>query len=130
MEVLARTIYGEARGEPDAGKVAVAWVVLNRAADPRWPDTVAGVCLQRAQFSCWNDRDPNRAALIAITLEDEDLRICMAAGWQAVGGITGDPTRGANHYLTAALAERTPPAWFDWAHVTARIGGHLFLTLA
>lgn len=129
MEVLARTIYGEARGESDAGKIAVAWVVLNRVADPRWPDTIAGACLQRAQFSCWNERDPNRAKIVAITLEDEFFRTCMAVAWAAVSGFEMDQSRGANHYLTAELAERSPPPWFDRQYVTARVGAHLFLRL-
>jgi spore germination cell wall hydrolase CwlJ-like protein len=129
MEVLARTLYGEARGEPDAGKIAVAWVILNRAADPRWPDTIAGVCLQSKQFSAWNINDANRARLIAVTADDAVFLGCIAAAWSVVGGLEADQSRGANHYLTADLAERSPPPWFDRQHVVARVGSHLFLRL-
>ncbi|MGH3756111.1 MAG: cell wall hydrolase, partial [Pseudonocardiaceae bacterium] len=60
-EVMGRTLYGEARGEPFDGLVAVAWVIRNRAESPRWwGRDVKGVCLHPLQFSCWNETDPNR----------------------------------------------------------------------
>lgn len=60
IDILARTIYGEARGEPWEGKIAVAWVVRNRAERGGWwGDTIREVCLKPWQFSCWNETDPN-----------------------------------------------------------------------
>jgi N-acetylmuramoyl-L-alanine amidase len=44
--LLAQAVHGEARGEPYLGKVAVAAVVLNRVADPRFPNTIEGVIYQ------------------------------------------------------------------------------------
>jgi spore germination cell wall hydrolase CwlJ-like protein len=129
IEVLARTLYGEARSEPDAGKTAIAWVILNRVTDRRWPKTIAGVCLQPKQFSAWNERDPNRTKLIGVTLLDEHFAACMAVAWSVIGGVAPDPTKGANHYLTTELAERSPPPWFDRQHVVGRLGAHLFLKL-
>lgn len=48
---LAKNIYYEARGEPKAGKLAVAKVTLNRVASPKFPDTVCDVVYQKYQFS-------------------------------------------------------------------------------
>lgn len=51
QECLARAVYFEARSEPLEGQLAVADVVLNRVASPRYPDTICEVVVQRAQFS-------------------------------------------------------------------------------
>ncbi len=48
---LAGTIYFESKGETLEGQLAVAKVVLNRAASPRWPNSICGVVYQRSQFS-------------------------------------------------------------------------------
>src|SRR3546814_13540556 len=66
IDVLARTVWGEARGESVRGMEAVASVVVNRVrrAIARggywWGNDVVGVCLRPCQFSCWADGDPNR----------------------------------------------------------------------
>ena len=69
-DVLARTIWGEARGESSAGKVAVAWTIRNRVFDGKekswWGEGYAGVCQAPWQFSCWNKTDPNYPFLIAV----------------------------------------------------------------
>ena len=51
MQCLAGTVYFESRGEPLAGQLAVAQVVINRAEDRRFPASYCGVVYQRAQFS-------------------------------------------------------------------------------
>lgn len=51
MQCLAGAVYFESRGEPLAGQLAVAQVVINRAEDRRWPASYCGVVYQRAQFS-------------------------------------------------------------------------------
>ena len=59
-DILARTIYGEARGESISGMEAVASVVLNRVAFANrrgrfwWGNSIAEVCRAPKQFSCWN----------------------------------------------------------------------------
>jgi len=55
LELLARVVYAEAGGEPYAGQVAVAAVVLNRVKDPRFPKTIAGVIFEPDAFTCVND---------------------------------------------------------------------------
>jgi spore germination cell wall hydrolase CwlJ-like protein len=62
-DILARTLWGEARGEGLAGQIAVAWTIRNRVNDGKakswWGEGYAGVCLKPYQFSCWNKNDPN-----------------------------------------------------------------------
>jgi N-acetylmuramoyl-L-alanine amidase len=131
IETMARTIWGEARGEPFAGKLAVGCVVMNRArAKGRngWPESTEKVCRQRRQFSCWNEDDPNRTKILLVGLDNPAFRDSLLAAMKAyVGG--EDPTHGADHYLTANLARSAPPPWFDADKVTASIGSHLFLKL-
>ena len=61
IECLALTIYFEARGEPDEGKIAVGHVVMNRAQNPLFPEKICGVVRQggvkryRCQFTWWCD---------------------------------------------------------------------------
>lgn len=123
--VLARTIYGEARGEGSQGMAAVANVVMNRVARPGWwGSTVKGVCLKPWQFSCWNANDPNRALILSKVpgagdrVFDEAWRIAGLA----IAGKLPDVTGGATHYHTRAVR----PAWSDPRKQTAAIGAHVF----
>ena len=54
IDIVARTLFGEARGEGPLGMRAVAHVIRNRVRDKRWRDTYAEVCLRSKQFSAWN----------------------------------------------------------------------------
>jgi len=130
IDVLARTLFGEGRGEPLAGLYAIAWVVINRAKRaPRWPGTVAGVCLQSKQFSCWNGSDANLPKLRAATLKQPAFLRCYGAAAIVLAGSVHDLTRGADHYVTLALpagARTWPPAWSVRMQPTEDIGGHRF----
>ena len=65
VDNLARTLWGEARGEGRAGMEAVASVIMERVRDPRrWPHDVTGVVRQPLQFSAWNANDVNRPQLL------------------------------------------------------------------
>lgn len=55
-------MWRESRSAPLAYE-AVAWVILNRVADKRWPNTMTGVCLQPWQFSSFNVGDPNNGKM-------------------------------------------------------------------
>jgi spore germination cell wall hydrolase CwlJ-like protein len=128
VEVLARTLYGEARGEELAGIEAVASVILNRVAFARsrgrywWGNDIKSVCLKPAQFSCWNKADPNRKKLLALSPRDPAYRLCKRIAKRAVAGDLPDPTEGATHYHTHAV----DPFWARGHVPVAEIGNHLF----
>lgn len=59
IDLLARAIYGEARGEPYTGMVAVGAVILNRVESPNFPSTIAGVIYQNGAFDAVSDGQIN-----------------------------------------------------------------------
>lgn len=65
-QIVALTLYGEARGEPIEGRIAVGCVIRNRVRARYRGDSYQAVCLAPLQFSCWNTNDPNRPQLIRL----------------------------------------------------------------
>jgi len=133
LDVLDRTIWGEVRGGPFEGKVAVAHVILNRLAESKayrkkykkvhWQgETIADICKKKWQFSCWNPNDPNYKKLLKVNETDSVFVICGAASRGALSGIYPDPTAGATHYHTKAVK----PTWAVGQTPTAKIGQHIF----
>lgn len=128
VDVLARTLYGEARGEPVRGKEAIAAVVVNRVAVAQrrgghwWGDTVARVCLAEKQFACWNPGDPNREKLLSATRQSPGMAVCLRIARRACKGLLDDPTDGATHYH----ANHITPRWAEGHAACAAIGNHLF----
>lgn len=127
--VLALTLYGEARGEPIEGQIAVACVIRNRVTDPRWPNAYRDVCLQRMQFSCWNDGDPTQATVLRaadqakVSQFDPGMLQCAWVAQGIIDGFAADLTRGANHYYADSIA---PPAWAASMVLTVKKGHHIF----
>ncbi len=133
LEILARTIWGEARGEGLKGQRAVAHVIMNRVRDGRWPPAIIGVCRQPMQFSCWNmsGEQSQRAECTAV---HTDLLVKTGCYTAAVIVATDydqdDITAGANHYLTTELLHSSKsPSWADPNKVTVAVGNHTFLRL-
>lgn len=128
--VVAATVLGEAEGENLTGKRAVAYVVLNRAADSRWPDSPREVCLQRLQFSCWNVGSPRIPVMLAPQgrVSEQVWSDCFRAAIEAMFGIEPDPTGGANHYL-APRSLKSLPAWATTDKLVAKLGAHQFYRL-
>lgn len=128
IDFLARTIWGEARGESVRGMEAVACVILNRAAISKrrrnywWGNDVTSVCLKPFQFSCWNEGDPNREKLLAVTESDPQFAICLRIAKRALGGALPDITNGATHYH----AKGCSPSWAREMQPCAEVGRHLF----
>src|SRR5690606_7288829 len=98
LDVLARTLWGEARGEGRRGLEAVAAVIMNRRAAGRWGASVEAVCRAPRQFSCWNPDDPNRRKLEAVDENDPVFALCREIAAAALAGRLADPTGGATHY--------------------------------
>lgn len=135
IDLTARTIFGEARGEHGTlPLVAVAWVIRNRAAarvgegagKPMWwGSTPAEVCLKHAQFSCWNPDDPNLGIVQAATLDQRRFAECYGiAALVLAGDMFQDPTKGATHYYAMGISA---PSWSATLMETARIGAHRFM---
>jgi N-acetylmuramoyl-L-alanine amidase len=111
LNLLARVVHGEARGEPYKGKVAVAAVVLNRVSSAGFPNTVSGVVYQPRAFSIVDDGQINLAP------DSESLR----AARDALNGY--DPTSGCLFYYNPA---KTTSQWMFNKPVYLRIGKHVF----
>ncbi|WP_199084346.1 cell wall hydrolase [Bosea sp. ASV33] len=126
---LARTIYGEARGESQEGRIAVANVVMNRVkiGPKRFGKTVEDVCLQDKQFSCWNENDPNRTIIQALQPgANPRFDECCEAADLVLRGQVGDNSGEATHYYATYIAE---PSWVKpKAKHTVTIGRHKFFT--
>ena len=123
LDTAARTIWGEARGEDQEGRIAVAHVLLNRVRKGGWwGDTLNDVCRTKWQFSCWNEDDPNLWKIENVQYHNPDLQACLAALLVAMQ--SDDTTNGACHYHTKAVA----PDWADTADSSMEIGNHIFLT--
>ncbi|ACL69926.1 cell wall hydrolase [Halothermothrix orenii] len=112
IELLARVIYAEARGEPYEGQVAVGAVVLNRVESPDFPDTVKEVIFQDGQFSSVDDGQiyliPNK--------------IAFRAAREALNG--RDPSQGALYFYNPKTAKTL--WWLSQRKVTVKIGNHVF----
>lgn len=131
---MALTIYGEARGEPQKGKVAVAWTIRNRYEARSWyGDSIKGVCLKPWQFSVWNEKDPNRGLLerMKSNAKDKDTQkhlnspawfACLDAAIKVLYGSVEDLTRGSTHYHTTSIS----PKWSVGHKPVAEIGHHVF----
>lgn len=128
VDILARTLYGEARGEVVRGQEAVACVILNRVAKARrhggywWGNDVVGVCCKPWQFSCWNQNDPNRAKILKVTRADKVFASCLRIARRALRGGLKDPTGGATHYHN----EQVLPPWARGQVPLVTIGHHVF----
>lgn len=132
-DILARTIYGEARGEYGhveggiTALIAVGNVVMNRLRLQGWyGKTLHEVCLKPKQFSCWNVGDPNRTLLMRDDISDPVFTVCLQVATKVAYGEWPDLTRGSNHYHTLSVS----PAWARGQKPTLRLGRHIFYQLA
>ncbi len=111
LNLLAKCVYAEARGESYVGQVAVASVILNRVKSPKFPNTISGVIYQPYAFTCVNDGQinltPNQTAFNAA----QDAM----NGW--------DPTYGAIYYYNPKTATSS---WIRSRTTTITIGKHVF----
>lgn len=113
VQLLARAINGEARGEPYEGQVAVGAVILNRVSNSSFPNTIAGVIYQPGAFTAVSDGQINHAI-------DENSTVVKAAQ-DAING--WDPTGGAIYYFNPNTATNK---WIWSRPVVLTIGKHRF----
>lgn len=128
LDTLARTLWGEARGEGGRGMEAVASVILNRARYPRWwGHDVRSVCLARSQFSCWLPKPEGELNLLQdVTAADASFRLARLIAAAALAGQLVDATCGANSYANLHVSS---PAWARGRTPCAVIGLHSFFRL-
>lgn len=130
IDIVARTAWGEARGEGILGMQAVMNTFANRAARPAWwGRDLAGVCLCMNtkgvhQYSCWNKSDSNRAQLLAVTDEDPQFKTALSLARELVNGSLPDLTKGADSYYDARSMEA--PRWAKARFYRCKIGHHAF----
>ena len=122
-ELATMTVFMEASGEGPAGMLAVAWVIVNRK-NRTYAHTLAAICLEPFQFSCWNTDNANRIRVAQINDLDSTLGEAEYAVTTAVNGSMPDPTHGAVNYYSTSM--RTPPDWAKRMTFTVEIGKHRF----
>jgi len=134
LDILARTIFGEARGEYGrcegglCALIAVANVIVNRVQEKSWyGTTIAAVCLKPWQFSCWNHSDPNYVIIKERIIDNPIFTICQHVAESVVQGLWPDITKSSNHYHATGMA--LPPDWSRGHNPIVRIGRHLFYRL-
>ncbi len=113
IQLMARAVNGEARGEPYTGQVAVAAVILNRVKHSSFPNTVAGVIYQPGAFTAVSDGQINAPIAENSTV----YKACRDAmnGW--------DPTGGAIYYFNPDTATSS---WIWSRPLIVKIGKHRF----
>lgn len=113
LQLMARAVNGEARGEPYTGQVAVAAVILNRVKHSSFPNTVAGVIYQPGAFTAVSDGQINEP----ISADSTVYKACRDAmnGW--------DPSGGAIYYFNPDTATSS---WIWSRELIVHIGKHRF----
>lgn len=113
LQLMARAINGEARGEPYEGQVAVGAVIMNRVKSSKFPNTIAGVIYQSGAFTAVSDGQIN----VPIKQGSTVLKAAQDAlnGW--------DPTGGAIYYFNPNTATSK---WIWSRTIIKTIGKHHF----
>ena len=111
LNLLARLIYGEARGEPYTGQVAVGAVVMNRVRSSSFPNTISGVIYQSGAFDVVKDGQINLTPNANARKAAQDA----INGW--------DPSYGAIYYFNPSTATNK---WIWSRPMTVTIGKHRF----
>ena len=111
LNLLARVIYGESRGEPYTGQVAVGAVVMNRVKSSSFPNTISGVVYQSGAFDAVKDGQINLTPNSTATKAAQDA----LNGW--------DPSYGAIYYFNPSTATNK---WIWSRPMTVTIGKHRF----
>jgi spore germination cell wall hydrolase CwlJ-like protein len=119
VECIARAIYWEVRGGSTAGRLAVAQVILNRAADPRWPSDPCAVVYQKVGHRC-------QFSWVCTSLRDR--LPADAVHWYLAKRVATQAMRGIPDITGRALYFHAHYVAPGWRHLqpTTRIDGHIF----
>ena len=131
IDIMARTIYGEARGEYHhingglAALIAVGNVIKNRLEAKTWfGKTISEVCQKPFQFSCWNPGDPNIDKISMTYITDPILLICQKIAKNILNEELPDITNGSNHYFANSMS--IAPKWTKGQRPVFKLGHHIF----
>ena len=128
LKILAKTIYGEARGELNnfglAPLIAVGNVVLNRLRK-KFANSIPEVCLAPYQFSCWNQKDPNYEKLKNLDESSTIFKTCLKVAKNLIEGTWPDLTDGCDHYHEKSIK----PYWAGQLTPKRVFRNHLFYSL-
>ena len=138
-QVVALTLWGEARGEDERGRRMVASVISNRLAYAKawrvhfhaahhWGETARDICLAHCQFSCWSTAQfnaVNLAAMRAVVTRDGALTYaeCLGIAGELLGGTLTDCASTATSYINPR--DCAPPPWAATANKVAEHGHHV-----
>lgn len=131
--IIARTAWGENRSLGSPGMQGTINSGQNRlASGVRWweswspnsADTLRSIFLHHEQYSCWDDGDPNRHKLMAVTEADPLFAMALGLADAALAGTLADITRGADSYVAGSL--KRLPRWTNGLEPVAVIGGTKF----
>ncbi len=127
-DIIAATLYYEARSEHEIGIRAVASIIYNRAHEKRWSKLgLSGICIQKKQFSCNNNgvKKPNPK-----NIKDRQMFIlCEKIADEMITG-TFKPTHNNNHYVTVKFYKSSKKThWCKKMKNTVIIKNHIFGTL-
>lgn len=136
VEIVAKTIYGEARGEyymENGGLpslISVANVIFNRFKNDR-RGLIENVCIKPKQFSCWNSNDPNFEIIKNVSINDPVYSLCLETAENVISEKWPDITKGATHYYSCSILNNSSkiPYWAKGQTPKIRIGNHLFFCL-
>lgn len=132
IDILARTIWGEAKGLSQDAMEAIACVVLNRVriSEDRggywWGNDVITICQKPYQFMCWNRSSPNYMKLSEVNSNNVDFNICKLIAGEAMEGILEDITNGATNYYKVNIGV---PSWARDYTPTFNTDGIMFYNL-
>lgn len=123
LDVLTRTVLGEARGEGNDGMAAVAQVIRNRSLSGQYPSDPRDVALQPYQFSTWNRGEGGNNPQ-QFSRNSNEYQNAAQIVQQVFGGNQSDPTNGALFYHTPAVN----PSWSGSVNQygTTQLGNHIF----
>ena len=132
LDILARTIYGEARGEYEhieggiSALIGVGNVVMNRVKARSWyGKSIEEVCQKPFQFSCWNVGDPNRSLLMREEITDPMFTLCSEVATKVALEEWPDLTKGSDHYHAFSIL----PHWARGQKPKIRLARHIFYQL-
>ncbi|NOZ67292.1 MAG: hypothetical protein GXP00_12515 [Alphaproteobacteria bacterium] len=122
FKCLAQAVYFEARSEPFEGQVAVAYVILNRVKDRRYPDNICGVVFQNEKR-----RNQCQFSFACDGLSDNPYE---KAAWNVARRVAGGTLKNASSDVTARSthyhAKYVRPGWAKHLQPTLQVGSHIF----